>query len=43
MASFPSTDDSLIVRTDFSGQSAWLRTREAVLAGTKMGSARTSK
>lgn len=37
MTSLPSTDDSLLVRTDFGDESAWLRTREAALAENEDG------
>jgi len=37
MASLPATDDSLLVRTDFGDQSAWVRTREAALAENEDG------
>lgn len=37
MASLPSTDDSLLVRTDYGDQLAWVRTREAALAENEDG------
>ncbi len=37
MASLPATDDSLLVRTDFGDQSAWVRTRESALAPIEDG------